>query len=763
MQEVSRIMKLSVACITLLIVSISLGHNTGNEFLSNRFTRPETYAEVESKFSTQDYMKVAENENLQLFVNPENTSIRVVDNRTGYVWGDVLETERAFRNLNESWKAIARSALLIEYYNERGIMTVRGSADRSVTRSFSEIPDGVSFHVVFEEVGISLNFSILLEENCVVFRLNSVDISEGSRFLLGSVVFAPFFGSTAEDEMDGYIFVPDGPGALVRFSRAAQYMNWFEKRVYGKDYGIENLTVPNDLRANRPNDFSREEPTVLMPVYGIVQGVKQNGLFGVISSGEEFASILAYPSGVLTDYNIAGVKFIYRQRYLQPTSRSGAGVQVVQKEKNKFDAELKVFFLVENDADYVGMAKLYREVFEDQLFGEIKTAESSKDKSLPLAITLIASDIEKRLIGYSTRSITTTDDIGTIAHFFREEGVDALKLFIEGWQKGGIHGNRIAKLSFENRIGGQKELIKLVNDSVEHGYDVYLVDNVTKVSERQINLHREVGINLSQSSIFEERDNKDLWLHRFYYSNVRLASKYIEDKSQGLAELGFTNLAIREYGNKLYGDMRINNQIPRNQALDMVEETLKRVTEKGFNIYLFSPNSYAWKYTQGILETPMNNSQYLFETDTVPFLQIVLSGRIEYYTPYINNSFFSRTNILKAIEYGAYPSFILTWVDNFVIKDTPLWDYPSTKFDDWYSEILQIQREMSNALNPVISSRIVGRTVFEPGVVKVDYENGWSIIVNYTEDSYDDGKINVPPLSWKNFTSYDDDRGDGDL
>ncbi|TYB94358.1 MAG: hypothetical protein FXF54_05840 [Kosmotoga sp.] len=763
MSVANRNKNLLIVFFILVSIYSIFGQNIGNDFMSNRFTKPETYEVVATKFSTENYIKVAENTDIELLINPVTTSLRVVDKKTNYVWGDVLENEEAYLKLNESWKAISRSVLMIEYYNERGIIAVKGSADINVESSFTKLPDGVAFQIGFKDIGIYIEFSIQLEKNCLIFRLDSEDISEEDEYLLGSVIFAPFFGSTVEDEIDGYFFVPDGPGALIRFSSASNCTNWYDKRVFGKDYSIENLTVPNDLRASRPNDFLREEPTVLVPVYGIVHGVKQNGLFGVINSGEEYASIVAYPSGVLTDYNRAGAKFLYRQKYLQPTSRSGAGVQIVQQNKNDFDAELKLFFLANDIADYVGMAKFYRTAFSDRLFGKLSYNESYKNADMQLALTIIASDIEKRLIGYNTKSITDVGDMKEMIQTLIENGVNSLKVFVEGWQEDGIHGNSISKLSFENKIGGKLLLQELAEDSHQNDYELCLVDNITKVSEKQININREVGINLSQSSIYEDRDNQDLWLYRSYYTNIKLSSEYIEEKSQKLIDLGFSNIAIKEYGSKLYGDMRFNKEFPRNDALLMVEETLKDVIEIGLNIYFFAPNCYAWKYSKGILETPMNNSQYLFETDTVPFLQIVLSGNIDYYTPYINNSFFSKTDILKAIEYGAFPSFIVTQVDNYVIKDTPLWDYPSTKFEDWQQEILRIYQEMSETLKPVFNSKIVDRTVLEPGIVRVDYENGRSIIVNYTQNSYIYDDIFLQPQSCKNIDNKNMDSGDGDL
>ncbi len=729
--------------ILMILPVIFLPQTVGNEFLSNRFTRPDKPVAVASKFTTEGYTKIAENNILELWINISTSSVRIVDKRNGYVWGDVLEDSEAFNEMNDVWKFIAKSLVMIEYFDERGISNVMGSADGQVDKRFSKIQNGFTYTFYFKPIGISLDVTVELKDEKVVFSLKKSSIKEKGSFTLASVMFAPFIGSVVSNEIEGYIFVPDGPGALIRFSKPAHYLNWFEKRTYGKDYGIENLTSVNDLRSRRPNYFLREEPNVLTPVFGISHGTKNNAIFGVVTSGKEYSAIVAYPSGILSNYNWATAKFIYRQKYLQPTSRSGAGIQVAQNKMNNFDARLELNFLVGYDADYVGMAKFYREKYLSNLL-----RKTTKTGNVPIAITIIASDIEKKVIGYGTIPITTAEDMKNIVSDFNKMGIKNVKVLIDGWQSGGVHGSKISKVSFEEKIGGERQLLDFLNYAKKLGYEVYFVDNVTKVSEKQINLKKEVGINLSQSVIYEERDNKDLWLYRSYYTNVKLASEYLEKKSSILTSKGITNIAIKEYANKLYGDLRYGSEFERWQALNLVKKTLENISSRMNSLYLYTPNDYTWKFADGFLETPMNNSQYLFETDTVPFLQIVLSGSIDYYTPYINNSFFSREDILKSIEYGALPSFILTWVDNYKIKKTPLWDYPSTKFADWKEKILEVYNEINDALKNVRGYKIVDRIVLEPGVVLVVYENKKAILVNYTNDIYKFDKKLVNPRSW---------------
>ena len=145
----------------------------------------------------------------------------------------------------------------------------------------------------------------------------------------------------------------------------------------------------------------------------------------------------------------------------------------------------------------------------------------------------------------------------------------------------------------------------------------------------------------------------------------------------------------------------------------------------------------------------MVNSQYIYETDTVPFIQIVLKGSIDYYAPYSNMGFYSPTDILRLIEYGAYPSFILTALTNDELKYTAISDsYYSTFFEDWFDVIVSTYFTINEALSKVEGKQIIDRKVLKEGIVKVDYEGDVSIIVNYTNYDYYFEKNVVPTLGY---------------
>ena len=151
---------------------------------------------------------------------------------------------------------------------------------------------------------------------------------------------------------------------------------------------------------------------------------------------------------------------------------------------------------------------------------------------------------------------------------------------------------------------------------------------------------------------------------------------------------------------------------------------------------LSNPNQYFWTSISAYINMPMKNSQYLFETDAVPFLPLLLKGRMDYYAPYANQGFYSQSHILKMIEYGAYPAFITMAAENEKISDTPLADYFSLNFSDWESEIKRVYDGVGGALKQVEGQNMINHKAIAQGIVQITYSNNTVIYINYTSDDY---------------------------
>jgi hypothetical protein len=133
---------------------------------------------------------------------------------------------------------------------------------------------------------------------------------------------------------------------------------------------------------------------------------------------------------------------------------------------------------------------------------------------------------------------------------------------------------------------------------------------------------------------------------------------------------------------------------------------------------------------------PLTNNGYIFTTDTVPFLQIVLAGFVPYYGTALNFSSNLQDDLLRQVDFGVYPSYFLTnEVTAKILNTGSNWIY-SSSYRQWAEEIKQTYQWLNNLLGPVKGQEIVARQILKEGVVATTYANGKQIIVNYTNQPF---------------------------
>jgi hypothetical protein len=122
-------------------------------------------------------------------------------------------------------------------------------------------------------------------------------------------------------------------------------------------------------------------------------------------------------------------------------------------------------------------------------------------------------------------------------------------------------------------------------------------------------------------------------------------------------------------------------------------------------------------------------------TDSVPFLQLVLSGNMVMVAPYANENFYSKIDMLKCVEYNMYPSFLLTEESNLELQKTTLSSRASTCFDNWEKTICDIDSFICSALQNVRGKQMLSHKRINDTVFMTTYENG-VMYINYGEEEY---------------------------
>ena len=136
------------------------------------------------------------------------------------------------------------------------------------------------------------------------------------------------------------------------------------------------------------------------------------------------------------------------------------------------------------------------------------------------------------------------------------------------------------------------------------------------------------------------------------------------------------------------------------------------------------------------LDMPLFSNQKTYYTDNVPLLPYVFRGVIDYYTTYTNFFANQEEQLLRSLDYGAYPSYILTASESRDLKYTDSYNLFTTVYSHWKDNIVKNYQVMQAGYNAIGNSYVVSRNVKEIGLVEITYSNNQIIIIDYRNSCY---------------------------
>lgn len=682
---------------------------------SNRQIHPFETEVVVSQFTTEGFKKVGETDKIAIYLNQDEAALRILNKQTGYIWGALPVGDA--EGLNSTWRCYGNGMVSIECFNEEGVES-RVSIGKNGSAEYEMIENGLICSAYFEEHGIAFKVKVSWAESRLSMELVEGSLEEGlndSLYTLKSMTFMPFLGSSYSDSIDGYILIPDGCGALIRYRQPANYSSTYASRIYGVDYGIASL-------ASTAGNYSRAEAQVLMPVYGMVHGVHQNGFLAVVDTGAEYASILATPAQKNNPYNWAAVRFEFRQKYVKNINRKeGAGASVPQEIPNTIMPKISFYFTEGDQANYDGMAVLYRQMLIDQ--GILSPLEL-EEAVLPLQLEVLGADKKDNFLWDTTTVFTTTEQAEEIRESLAQHGIGNVDMVYMCYTKNNECGKGLLAT-----VGKSSDFESLRNSLEENGGSLYFYMDPITANEDQITLRTEAANNLSKMEIRWIEASASISSPYTYLYRLSVTEKLIEDALN--RDYG-AEFALAEMSNKLYADYTTGKEITRDESLVQVLDLVSVISSDG-RIPMYQPNQYLWKFADTMYNMPATNSQIMYESDSVPFLQIVLSGCVEMFGNSINTSSYSTERLLRQIEYGMAPTFTVTGCESIELYNTNQESYFSSCYYDWESRIVEAYNVVSDALDGVWGHSIVSHNCLATGIVCVEYDNGIQIYLNYTD------------------------------
>lgn len=669
------------------------------------------------------YMLSAENDQFQLYVDSSTLAFKLLDVRSNYLWNSGIDELIEGDELNNSWQAFARSGISIEYLDNRAVNRRISLANAEHTLEVAPFDRGVSARVVFEEYGITVGIILQLEADGVRVEVPFDSIrEENPDFRLGRVYIFPFLGATRGSSVPGYMFMPDGTGSLIRFADSTRADNMFYGRYYGADLGIIG-TMPYDPLVTNPYPIS-------FPVFGLVHGEEQNAFISVVEKGAAYGEVQVHPAGIITNFNFLYNAFIYNEPYFQATNRSGAGVTTVQRQSNAFDAVIHYRFLTGESANYVGMARSYQQYLVDQ--GLLRKNDTS-NPNMGLRLEFLGGDKEKVLLWNRFVPMTTISQMNAILAALQ---IPNPEVIYYGWQPLGATSMPPTWLTLEGSLGNVSELRALIDEIAIDGghFSLYFDPQSALRDEPGYSLRNDLAMAITNDSL--KGWNR---YANFYFTIDTLRQRYSALSNDIAAQLE-AGLALDGIGSTLYSDFRESSPFSREVTREAYQSLFANAS---LRLSFYRPNDYLLGLAQAYYDMPLGDNGYIYTSEAVPFLPILLAGYMPYYGAALNFSSNHQDDLLRQVEYGIYPSFFLTHEPTANLLNTPAnWIYTSS-YDQWGGQIRQTYEWMNALLAPVRGQEIIAHESLAAGVFATTYANGQQIIVNYNDTPFEHSGIAV--------------------
>lgn len=591
---------------------------------------------------------------------------------------------------------------------------------------------------------------------------------DSSAFKLSNITFLPYAGA-GNTNNEGYALIPDGSGSIVEFEDAKGSSFSSTDVVYGQDYTFSTIGGANKEVTRLPVfgvveeegkdttsielvtkvDENGDEYEALEEV--TVHTTQRRGYMTYVEEGDALANITVQSGGTSHMFLQTYTSFNPRPKdsyLLSGGISAGTNAMWTVESKRKYTKfyKLRVFILDEEDASYVGMAKILREYLLET--GVI--VENNYEGDIPLFLeTLGAMDTTKRILGVpidTTVALSAFDDtIDDVLVRLKNENINNIVLKLTGWANGGMVSTVPSGVEIEDALGGSSGFKKLVSYCKENG--VGLFPDFDFVFAHDDKWFDGFGSDDYAKTIDDRNAIKkeyDPVYQAYKYSKLGVISANVMmnfyDKTYAdYKKYDVGGIAVSTLGDFLNSDFNEDDPLNREDSKTLTVKLLDKIKQENGKVLLSGGNAYTLKYADYILDVPLEDSMLRYSSASVPFLSMVLHGYIEYAGTALNLAGDYQHAVLKTLENGANPYFVIALDNTALLKNDPeLSQYYSVRYSIWLQDIYNTYVTLNNALKGVRNSVITDHQFLDAdnNVVKVVYDNGTTFYINYNLTDY---------------------------
>jgi hypothetical protein len=463
---------------------------------------------------------------------------------------------------------------------------------------------------------------------------------------------------------------------------------------------------------------------------------KKTGWVAIIEEGDALASIITDHGGnIQHKYNSVYTEFNPRPKdsYNLASSISVAGdaTWTVVSER-KYTGSYRIRYIMLTDLDYaelnnvdasgcfdtsyVGMAFAYR----NELIRSGKLEKLASDKNqIPLYLeTLGVMEVQDKVLSIPVivkKALTTFEDVKTITKELGDAGINNLVYKLTGYINGGMINTVPNKIDVEKAAGNDAGLTDLLGFAKDEDIEVFLDMDFSYAKQDKLfdGFSRKNHAVRTIDDRYTQKRTYSATLQYFTSTGMvaispSVFSDIFENAQGDLSKIGVTNLSLGTIGSDLNSDFDEDDPYNREDSKQNVTKTLDKIREAGYSVMMDGGNAYAISYAKHVLNVALDSSNYTYASEAVPMFGLIYHGYLNFASSATNTAGDIRYEMLKIMENGANPYFILVYRNSEKLKeDVKLSQYFSISYENWKEDLITTYKKLNAVLGPVMNAAMV--------------------------------------------------------
>lgn len=734
-----RFVKILLICILVFMISLLsvLSSAEKSENVSG-FTGDDN---IEDEI-THGYTKYAEQDGTTLYYNSADGILMVKRGNTTWCSTSPLVEEAEFEQ--GSVRQEMRSLLVVKYVNSNYSYFNANSRVASVNRGTYTVDEKeqgfvVTYDFSRENEKFSIPLQCTLKNGNLYLEILASEIKEYGSSKIIDISIAPYFEATrGEEAPDGFVFVPDGSGAVISLSQKKGWAEPYSKMIYGPDASHSDYA------------YTQNDTPIYLPVFGMNAVTK--GFTAIVEKGEAHCSISAVHPGYRSDFASVGAVYNYRQIDTHNLGGSSAKEELVYLAPYVAKENPVVSYrLVSGDCGIAKMAGIYRDYLEKECGISAMNLEKPS-----ITLELIGSAIKKKaFMGIVTDHIvsaTTFDQAGTIIKEVTDGRSFDVNAMMYYFSEGSTKSKVPTQLRFERKLGGSNGREKLTAD-VGSGVHLFYCADFINISRSSFGCR---SWNSAATSILKTKmynyeyrqstNSIDKKSKKSFYLKPANMSKYVKKFAENLTLTENEGILLTDMGGRLYSDYGTKNPSHRSEtkdifkaSVDVIRNTTAQVSADGANAYLLGRVSL-------ITNVPVSSSNAACLTSSVPFYSIALHGLVNMSGKALNNSTTQEQELLELLT-GVCPVYRMTGVHSNLLEGSDLDTIYNSYYKDWIEPAQNTADRFAGIHKNLCTKQIIDYE--DTGLLKAaKYEDGTIIVINTSDKEGTYGTVKVPSMAY---------------